>query len=348
MTSTGTPAPATAPAGAASAPHARALEILSAHGDHSSGFLTMNRGMEYFTASGCEGLVAYRRVGRRDLFQLCGPFAAPADRGRVLGEFLDWAEAQGRRVCAIQLRPCDLDLYAEHGFTLNQVGCSYSIDLEEFSLSGTRFMKVRNKISRARRLGVTVDEVPDGGDPQDLAALDAEWLRDKGRHASELAFLVGERGGAGAPLRRILKASLDGRPVAYVTYSPVMGTEAPGWLYDLTRRGKAAPPGTIELLFATGIERLREEGQRWLHLGLTPFVGIEDRHRVPAAESRAIRTFLDQFGRRGSFLYSAETQEAFKLKWAPSVIEPEYLAFRGGPSLGGVFALMRVTRVIPV
>jgi lysylphosphatidylglycerol synthetase-like protein (DUF2156 family) len=324
-----------------------ALALLTVHGDHSSGFLTFNRDMRHFRPAGCEGLVAYRPMGRRHLVQLCGPFSAPEHRERVLDEFLARAGEHRRRVAAVQLRPDDTGMYAARGFSVNQLGCSYSIDLEGFSLRGTRFMKVRNKIARARRLGVTVEEVPDRDGAPELDAIDADWLRGKGRHANELAFLIGERGGRGASQRRIFMARLDGRPLAYVTYSPVLGSEAPGWLYDLTRRARDAPPGIIELLFVSALERVRDEGTRWLHLGLTPFVGLDDRHRVPGAESRLVRAFLHQLAERGRLLYSARTQEAFKLKWAPQLIEPEYVAFQGGPSLGAVGGLMRLTRSLP-
>ncbi|MDQ3934868.1 MAG: DUF2156 domain-containing protein [Actinomycetota bacterium] len=324
-----------------------ALALLTVHGDHSSGFLTFNREMRHFRSAGCEGLVAYRPMGRRHLVQLCGPISAPEHREAVLDEFLEWAAAQRRRVAAVQLRPVDAGLYARRGFSVNQLGCSYSIDLERFSLRGTRFMKVRNKIARARRLGVTVEEVPDGDSAPELDAIDADWLRGKGRHANELEFLIGERGGRGASQRRIFLARLDGRPLAYVTYSPVFGSEAPGWLYDLTRRTRDAPPGIIELLFVSALERVRDEGVRWLHLGLTPFVGLDGRHRVASAESRVVSAFLHQLAERGRLLYSARTQEAAKLKWAPHRIEPEYVAFQRGPSLSAVVGLMRLTRSLP-
>jgi len=174
-----------------------------------------------------------------------------------------------------------------------------------------------------------------------------EWLRGKGRHVNELAFLVGERGGSGASLRRVFVARLDEQPLAYVTYSPVFGSERPGWLYDLTRRRPSVPPGTIELIFVTALEQLRERGARWLHLGLTPFVGLADELEPAAARSRLVAFLGRQLSEHGEFVYPARSQEAFKLKWAPSVIEPEYIAFQGGPSLRATLGLLRLTKVIP-
>ena len=325
---------------------ANVIEILRRHGDHSSMALALNQGVDHFLAPGGAGMVAYRRIGKT-MVQICGPFCSSEERDRTLDSFLGFARNEGCSVAAVQLRRGDVDAYAKRDFSVNQFGCSYSIDLEQFTLKGTRFMKVRNKISRARRLGVTVSEAPDEGENPELSAIDREWLRGKGRHVNELAFLVGERGGSGAPLRRIFVARLDEQPLAYVTYSPVFGSERPGWLYDLTRRRPSVPPGTIELIFVTALEQLRERGTEWLHLGLTPFVGLADEFELPDARS-ALITFLGrQLAEHGEFVYPARSQEAFKLKWAPGTVEPEYIAFQGGPSLRATLGLLRLTKVIP-
>jgi lysylphosphatidylglycerol synthetase-like protein (DUF2156 family) len=324
----------------------RCLEQFRRFGEHSSGFLAFNEQMLRRPSARCDGFVAYRPVGRQ-LVQLGGAVAPVADRAEVVDEFLAWARAQHRRVTAVQLRAEDVALYADRGFRVNQLGSAYSIDLERFALRGTAFMKLRNKISRARRAGITVTELRDGDDAPELAEIDRAWLRGKGRLVQQLGFLVGERGGLGAPLRRIFRASLDGRPLAYITYAPVLGTDRPGWLYDLTRRRPEAPPGTIELLFLTALEAVRGAGDRWVHLGLTPFVGLDAPHPAPWAQSRALAAVFRQLAVRGQAVYPAATQVAFKRKWAPTVVEPEYIAFQDGPSLGAVLGLMRLTKSIP-
>jgi lysylphosphatidylglycerol synthetase-like protein (DUF2156 family) len=335
-----------ATAGVSGAP----IELLRRYGDHSSGFLAINRQTRHYTAAGLDGFVAYRPAGRRHAIQLCGPFAAPEDRERLLRSFLEWARSHGRRVLAVQLTADEARIYARGDFVVNQLGSSYSIDLGAFVLGGTRFFKLRNKLKRARRLGVAVEEV---ASPQlesasvqaELDAIDASWLRGKGRHVKELAFMVGERGGPGAPLRRTFVARRAGEAVAYVTYSPCFGRR-PGWLYDLTRRRADAPPGTIELIFLTALEQLQREECRWLHLGLTPLVGLADVHELPGASSATVRRIVRLLAEHGSAIYPARNQLAFKLKWAPHVIEPEYVGFESRASLAAIWQLMRVTRAI--
>lgn len=327
----------------------QALAILRRHGDHSSAFLTFNDETQHFMTPGVDGLIAYRTGGRRHVIQLCGPLAAPEDRPRLLAAFRDWARSEGRRIMAVQLRRDDAEMYAREGFVVNQFGSSYSLDLEQYTLRGTKFMKLRNKISRARKQGVTVEELaPADLDRPDIARqldeIDATWLKTKGRFAKQLAFLIGERGGRGQPHRRVFMAVKDGTAIAYVTYSPRFG-ERPGWLYDLTRRAAGAPPGVIELTFHSVVEKLREEECRWLHLGLTPLVGMSLEHELPG-HSKRMRRLANLIHDRGGSIYPAQSQEEFKLKWAPQVIEPEYAGFEGRPSLGAVFHLMRLTRAI--
>lgn len=326
------------------------LDALRRHGEHTSGFLTLNAAMRHHVAPGIDGFVAYRPAGRRHLLQLCGPVAAPEDRAPLLRDFLRFAAERGRRVTAVQLTRPDASLYVEHGFGVDQLGASYSIDLARFALRGTRFMRVRNKIKRASRSGVAIAEWTWEAQQApaaraELAEIDRTWLRGKGAIAKELAFMVGERGGPAAHARRLFVASAGGRALAYATYSPCFGTR-PGWLYDLTRRRPDAPTGTIELLFSTAIERLREEGCGWLHLGHTPMVQLEPCHRLPAGSSGLVSGTLRLLERHGDTIYPARSQEQFKLKWAPHAIEPEYIGFAPRVSVGALWQLLRTTRAI--
>jgi lysylphosphatidylglycerol synthetase-like protein (DUF2156 family) len=318
------------------------LAAIRAYSDNPSAFLALNEGTASFTAPGIDGVVAYRRAGRY-LIQLGGPFAPAAERAALLSAFTAFAAGRRQGVLAVQLQAEDAELYAANGFAVNQIGASYALDLSRFSLRGSKFMRLRNKISRARRSGLVVEEVA-GDDPADRATLDEidrAWLRGKGRHTKELSFLVGERGGA---LRRLFVGRVDGTPVGYISYSPVYGSR-PGWMHDLSRRHPDAPPGVMEAVNATAIEVLRAEGCAWLHFGFTPFTGLD-----PAVEATTARPLVSRLVRllaaHGERIYPARTQLDYKEKWGPHAVLPEYIAFHGRPRLGAVWQLLRVTNAI--
>ncbi|WP_329361578.1 DUF2156 domain-containing protein [Streptomyces sp. NBC_01483] len=327
-----------------------AYEMLRRYGSHSSAFLAMNSGNHRFRTDGVDGFVPYREAGRRHLFQLGGPVCAVQDQPSLLAALLARAGSERRRVAAVQLSRQQAELHAGHGFVVNQFGASFSIALDGYSLGGQRMVKVRNMVNRARREGVSVAEVPAGErDGEDvtaaLDAVDAAWLRAKGRHVKELEFLIGERGGPGAPHRRLFTAVHEGRTVGYVSYSPVFGEHA-GWLYDLTRRLPDAPPGTVELLFATALRQFQDEGCGWLHLGFTPFVQLGPDTAAPGPTSTFLHRCVEVLAAKGRAIYPAAAQESFKLKWRPQLIEPEYLAFQGRVSPGAVWQLMRLTKSV--
>jgi lysylphosphatidylglycerol synthetase-like protein (DUF2156 family) len=327
-----------------------AVTILSRHAENPSAFLALNAHTKRFTVPGVEGLIAYREAGTHHLVQLGGVFADDAAADLLLEAFLAYARAARRRVVAVQLMPGDTARYAAHGFRVEQLGASYAVELEPFSTAGKHFVQLRNKVSRARRAGVVVAEVgvdlpPSPELQRRLDAVDAAWLRGKGAHVKELAFMVGERSGPAAALRRVFVARLGEEVVGYVSTSPVYGQRA-GWLHDLSRRSPQAPPGTTELLVLTAIGRFRDEGAGWLHFGLTPFTGLGDEHVVAGAGSPVARRAVRALAAHGHHVYPAADQLAYKLKWRPNLVQPEYVAFSGRVTLPAVWALLRLTRAV--
>lgn len=327
-----------------------ALDVLNRHSQNPSAFLAMNDGTEFFSVDGLDGVVPYRSIGRRYWVQFAGPCASEPDQPRLWQEFLSAARADRRRVIAAELLDEQARLAAETGFTVNQFGASYSIELADFTLQGKRFVKTRNMITRSRREGVAIAEVgvdlpPKDATEDELTGIDRAWLRDKGRHVRELKFMVGQRGGRYQSSRRLFVAVWQHQIVGYVSYSPVFG-DRPGWLYDLTRRRPDAPPGVIEHIFAEAAERLAADGAKWLHLGFTPFVGLDPAHRIGGAHHALLGKAINSIGRDAPWLYPSAGQVAFKLKWRPQLVTPEYLAVSGSPRLRDVLCLARATNAL--
>ncbi|MFD7335660.1 bifunctional lysylphosphatidylglycerol flippase/synthetase MprF [Streptomyces violascens] len=316
------------------------LHQLQDYADNPSAFLAMNTGNEYFTVPGSAGVIACRRAGKY-LMQFGGVFAPEHAREELLRGFLDFARARRSTVAAVQLQSEDVALYVRCGFTVNQVGASYSLHLPEFGLKGSRFVKLRNKVSRARRSGLEVAEVPYEHIAEDVRSIDRQWLRGKGRHVKEIEFLVGQLGGPGQVHRRLFAGRIDGELVAYISYAPAFGKRA-GLLHDLSRRLPGTAPGVLEAINLTAVEAFRAEGAEWLHLGFTPFTGLAPEREAPSA-SRPTAWFLRQLAAHGEKVYPAASQLAYKEKWAPHLVLPEYLAFQGRARAGAVWQLLRVT-----
>ncbi|MFJ1748144.1 bifunctional lysylphosphatidylglycerol flippase/synthetase MprF [Streptomyces sp. NPDC088116] len=316
---------------------------ISTYGDNPSGFLALSSGNSYFSVADAPGVIIYRTSGPY-LIQFGGPFA-PADAApELLKEFLGFAASQNRTVVSIQVQRSETDLYSEHGFTVNQVGGSYAIDLARFTLRGTKFMQLRNKTARAARAGLTVVEAGLDEWSDAVGAVDTAWLAGKGDHVKPLEFLVGECGGAVQAHRRLFIGLLDGKAAGYISYTPAYGSR-PGWMHDLSRRQPDDVPGIMEAINKTAIETFQSEGAEWLHFGFTPFTSLSPDREVAGA-SRAFSWFTHWLWENGSAVYPAQSQLAYKLKWAPHAILPEYIAFQGPAQLGGLLHVFKAANAI--
>lgn len=305
----------------------RILDAIRTHtaSENPSSFLTLNSGNSVFTVPGADGVVVYRRTGRWAV-QFGGPFAAEEDYDTLLDAFRRHAREEGLGVVGVQLQRADAERYARRGFTVNQVGTSWAVNLAEFTLRGTKFMQLRNKISRAHRNGLTIREADAADVREAIAAIDAAWLGSKGG-AQQLEFLVGQIGGPAQAHRRLFVGTIDGAPVAYISYSPVYGSRA-GWMHDLSRRIPEGSPGLMEAINAHAVEVFRAEGVAWLHFGFTPFTGLDASHELDG-HSPAFQWLMHALWAEGAALYPAQTQLSYKQKWAPDLSIPEYVAIDG-------------------
>ncbi len=321
-----------------------ALDAIQRHpdADNPSAFLAVNEGNSYLHLPDTPGVIVYRPAGGY-LVQFGGPFAPIQARPRLLRAFIDLAASLGRQIVAIQLQGADAAEYLAEGFTVNQVGASYALRLDTFSLRGTAFMQLRNKIARAMRTGLAISEVPQGPWHAAMRELDAGWLGAKG-DARPLEFLVGQYGGRYQHLRRLFIGLHGSRLTGYISYSPVYGSR-PGWMHDLSRRQPDAPPGVMEAINKAAIETFQAEGVPWLHFGYTPFTALSVAPKLPGY-SRAFHWLMAELWANGEHIYPARTQYAYKEKWRQDVILPEYIAFQHGASIPALVHVFRACNAV--
>jgi len=326
---------------ARAAPENVAREVI----EHPSGYLALSKKNLCFSLPDRVGFVAYRPQGRHWVM-FGGVHAEAEHREALLEAFLREARDRRRGIIAVQVREPQRELFARHGFTVNQFGTSYGLSLKGYSFGGTQKMKLRNKIKRAQKSGLRVVElgveVPRTAEWfSKLQQISDAWLVDKGK--PELEFMIGELGALEDLERRVFMAlDQDDRAVAFITYVPAYGKEAPGFLHDLTRRVPDAPPGAMELCNSFAIERFMKEGRSYLHFGFTPFIVDDQPGQAANGLLHRVVRFLRAHGEK---LYPAQTQVAYKLKWGTDLVEREYIAV-DAISMRAIWDLMRLTRSV--
>lgn len=306
--------------------------------ENPSSFLAVNEGNHYFTLPGRPGVVVYRPAGDY-LIQFAGPFAPDESYLDLALGFAAFARRSGRKLAVIQLQDYDARIYAQHGFTVNQVGASYAVDLRTFTLAGTRYMQLRNKISRSLRSGLTIMEAEYEEWRDGVAEVNRRWLPLKGDGARPLEYLVGQTGGEMQKHRRLFIGVKDGVLAGYLSFSPVYGSY-PGWMHDLSRRLPDSPPGIMEAINKAAIDTFQKENVTWLHFGFTPFTTMSDDREV-TGHSLAFRWLMRHLWEHGKAVYPAATQLAYKEKWNPTLITTEYIGFPEKASIEGFVHVWR-------
>ncbi|ACE85756.1 bifunctional lysylphosphatidylglycerol flippase/synthetase MprF [Cellvibrio japonicus] len=324
------------------------VAYLNRYANHPSSFLATNQATSHFSLPGIEGFIPYRD-DQKCIFQICGVIAAEQDRATLLQAFIEKTTREKKALCCVQIRADQIALYEKYGFSINQMGLSYTLDLHRFTTAGTPFVSMRNKIKRAQKAGVKVHEL--GKDIPwtdklrgELDAITQSWLATKGNKPL-LEFMVGEMAPETEHYRRLFGAFLDDQLIGFVSYVPSHG-DLGGWMHDLSRRQKEVPPGVMELINITAIDRFKTEQVNYLNFGLTPFCGIKPELDKYASRSRFLSRLLNFLEKYGQAVYPAINQVAYKKKWQPLAETAEYVGFYGGFKLGHLYRLMKITRSI--
>jgi lysylphosphatidylglycerol synthetase-like protein (DUF2156 family) len=326
-----------------------ALDHLRRYGDHPSGFLALEPGNEFFADDELPGFVPYRRAGRYR-FVFGGPVCEAAHEPRIFDRFLQDSARAGQRVVAVQVQERSLDLFAQRGFVLNQLGSTYTVDLSKATLEGPAMRNRRKMVRRGERAGGRVLEV--GVDipwterlRAQLDAVDEQWLGPSGKSAKPLRFMVGSRHGQLRDHRRVFVVELAGRVIGYSQCVPAFGRQ-PGWLYDLNRLVPGSP-NVGDLQVWSVMRRLQEEGAAYFHLGLTPFAELDESSSAAAVPRSGLATVLLRLlAEHGESLYPMSGAVEWKHRWKPLTVAPEYIAFPSRLRLGAVARLLRLTNVI--
>jgi len=249
-------------------------------------------------------------------------------------------------VGAYQVSPGMLEAFRQAGFADVQIGKEAVFALDQFTLSGGKMELVRAATNKARRAGVVVSEhhpFAPGAQPinTELRDISREWLKEKGNR--ELGFVLGSLGLERRSAKRYFIARAEngaGRIEGFIVCEPIYGRS--GYYLDVTRRRSDAIRGTMELLTAEILRRLREEGFAMASMGVAPLALLDD----PDLANHPLLTRLMRFVyQRVNTNYDFKRLYRYKAKYHPHAWEPRYFCFNQRRlSLNMLYALINVRK----
>lgn len=260
-----------------------------------------------------------------------GDPVAPTRAGAadLIWRFRELAHASGGEPAFYQVSAAALPLYIEAGFTFIKLGEEAVVDLSLFSMTGSRASRYRQMVARAERAGLTFEIVPASAAEALLPTLKPisdGWLsRQIGR---EKGFSIGfwDEDYLARFDHAVVRAA--GVPVAFATLWRC--GEGPEAAIDLMRFGADLPGGTMDYLFVSLINALKERGVARLSLGMAPLSGLAEHHLAPAW-SRVGATVY----RCGGAFFNFSGLRDYKAKFKPDW-RPRYLAHTGARSVARI------------
>jgi phosphatidylglycerol lysyltransferase len=247
------------------------------------------------------------------------PLCADDDLPAVLGSFDAAMRKQRRGVCLVAVSEQTARVAMAAGFSALKVGEEPWFDLAAWERPrGDRGKKLRWLLNHARQGGVVVTEQ---AHPGEVEAIVERWRAGLGRPESNSFMKT-------APLelrtlKRLFVARRDGSPEALLAcaFLPANGT----WYFEDLVRVPDALNGATELLVASALERLRNDGAPGAAFALAPMRGVRDQIDPRARWlARVLEGVIRGLDRRYGFRAIAR----YEARFAPTEWRPRYVAFR--------------------
>ena len=266
------------------------------------------------------------QVSRRSWVALGDPVGERDTQEELVWRFRELSDRHGGRPVFYQVSAERLPLYIDLGLAALKLGEEARVPLGDFSLEGSARAELRTQRRRAERDGATFEILQSAAVaamlPQ-LAAISDAWLQDKA--AAEKGFSVGAFSPGYVANFPVALVRCEGNPVAFASlWIAGTGEEI---AVDLMRFGADAPRGAMDFLFVELMLWGRQQGYRWLNLGMAPLAGLEHHPLAPAWHRVGNFVF-----RHGEHFYNFDGLRRYKSKFNP-VWESKYLAAPGGLAL---------------
>jgi phosphatidylglycerol lysyltransferase len=277
------------------------------------------------------------QVAGHSWIALGDPVGPRAGAEELVWRFRELSDRHGGQTVFYQTGAERLPLYADLGLAPLEIGEEARISLTDFTLEEPGRSALRQAHRGAQRDGLSFEIVsPAVAEPllPHLQAISDDWLASKA--TGEKRFSVGYFSPQYLRQFPIVIVREHGEPVAFAN---LWRTDTRAELaVDLMRFGSRAPPAAMDFLLVELMSWGRDQGYRWLNLGMAPLSGL-DHHPLAPAWHR-IGNFIF---RHGEHFYNFEGLRAYKAKFDPHW-EPKYLLARGGIALPRV--LMDVSVLI--
>ena len=318
------------------AQQARLLEALAKYGRNLHSFMVLEPGLSVWSQG--DAMIAYADRGGYWV-AVGGPLCAPEETLAVADAFREAARKKGRQVVFFGVTG-PLVERLEGAFDSLLVGLAAVWNPAEWQRVLGDSGKLRNRLSKARRSGVSVRLVESAevaeGTPlrQRFVEIVDSWAERKA--LPPMGFMVTLELFQHAERRRYFVVESGGIVHGFAVCVPIYGRN--GWLLEDMMVPPEAPAGCGESLVDAVMCRLCDEGAEVVSLGMVALAGLD------AEENPKNHVWLTGLlrvcARSMGWLYNLEGLYRFRDKMKPSVWEPVYIVSGGKVSFWTIRAIL--------
>ncbi|HZS05856.1 MAG TPA: DUF2156 domain-containing protein [Blastocatellia bacterium] len=303
-------------------PEANLAGVVRRHSYEHQSFLSLYPGMSVWSADELDASVVYRRVGSI-VVVAAAPLAPRENLTEVTRRFLGFCRGQKLDCLMLPVGPQFAEVAEACGMGLLRIGESGYFRLPTWKPLGDRGKKVRSGVNQARKAGIVVERYDPQKDKsakkrEQIEALCQAWINT--REVDALGWLLELNPFVLSEHKRYFLAwNAAGKLEGMLACSPIYARN--GWyLEDLIRRPDSER-GVSELLVVETLRQLADEGAELATLGTSPLAGVK-----PGKQFRNLSRLLGLIYEHLDAFYHFKALHRFKSKFAPSFVEPEYIA----------------------
>lgn len=243
------------------------------------------------------------------------PFGDPASYGRLIENFIKKADLYGYSPVFYEISEDYILKLHDFGFEFMKFGENASVNLEDFSLTGSSKKSLRNALNKVQKSGFTFEilEPPFSGELMEkLKIISDKWLDGRKEKGFSLGFF--DETYLKKSQIAVVKSD-EGEIVAFANIMPNKNSDEVS--VDLMRFDEdKAPSGTMDFLFINIFLHFKDAGKKSFDLGMAPLynVGVNENSFLQEKLAFLIYKFGDRFY---SFEGLRNYKEKFVTEWQP-------------------------------
>jgi phosphatidylglycerol lysyltransferase len=249
--------------------------IISKYGRTALDYFKSYKDKNFFFSKIHEALVSFRYFGDYAVVLETPVNDEESKIPDIVSEFDEFAAANGLKTMYYRVDEKHLPLFESLKKKSIFIGQEGLIDIQNFTLKGGEMKSTRNSIHKVESNGFDckiIEPPQKEGLIQKLKAVSDEWLSNEGKKESAFSQGIWDA----KEIKNQTLFVIEDQEEKVVAFANIIPDYAPDEItYDLIRKTNDAPSGVLDVLMVKMIEHYKEQGKKYLNLGLAPFSGIE-------------------------------------------------------------------------